>query len=188
MQYQQGKTLKMLLNVTLVYILCIYDHGKTLLLVCLRHDCVHAWVYFLVTACTRTCLCLCVGYVHACAHYLCWSKPPPVDSCRALCSSCWVGYSLPGTGRHLRTSLRHTRTSHSHSSRGLRGNAHKHTTCCLFPLKSIPLASASNGLINPRNTRTYLSVVLNNYNGTARIGDYRNESYRIHWPLDSKLL
>lgn len=54
--------------------------------------------------------------------YLCLSKPPPVGFCTALCSSCWVGYNPPGTGRHLRTSLHHTRTSHSHSSHGLRKN------------------------------------------------------------------
>lgn len=177
----------MLLNVTLVYILhmwpwqnlatCLFEAGLCTCLSIFSCNCVHQDLFVVVC-----------GYVHACSRYLCWSKPPPVDSCRALCSSCWVGYSLPGTGRHLRTSLRRTRTSHSHSSRGLRGNAHKHTTCCLFPLKSIPLASASNGPINPINTRTYLSGVLNNYNETARIGEYRNESYRIHWPLDSKLL
>lgn len=59
-------------------------------------------------------------------YYLCWSTPLPVGFCTALCSSCWLGYIPPGTGRHLHTSLHHTHTSHSHSSRGLKGNTTHH--------------------------------------------------------------
>lgn len=53
--------------------------------------------------------------------YLCWSRSPPVGFCKALCSSCPIGYTLPETGRHLRANLHHTRTPHSHSSHGLKG-------------------------------------------------------------------
>lgn len=54
--------------------------------------------------------------------YLCWSTPPPACFCTALCSSCWISYTPPGTGRYLQTSLHHTHTSHSHNSHGLKGN------------------------------------------------------------------
>lgn len=55
-------------------------------------------------------------------HYLFWSTPPPVGFCTALCSSFWIGYTPPGTGRHPQTSLRHTHKTRSHSSHGLKCN------------------------------------------------------------------
>ena len=110
-------------------------------------------------------VCMCVG-VHsmcksACVHthlseclwYLCWSTPPPLGFCKALCSSCWVGYTPPGTGRHLQTSLHHTHTSHSHSSRGLKETTQ--TTCCLSVPKSMPLPSASKLLYKQETHKCY---------------------------------
>lgn len=131
------------------------------------------------------------------SRHLCWSTPPPVGSCTALCSSCRIVHTPPGTGRPLRTSLRHTRRSHSRSSRGLQRESTTHTVLFVHAVKHAahqraprsrtPVSLKRGGVALPACRTLLLWLVLMDGKGNISLEMHKHARCRWFLPRCYKL-